>query len=157
MINSLFFLASLSTFSGDTVGADLYLERLKRFGASVLENNEEGLSQAVEAFEVVLDVFKGKNEKASRRLAQLRQTLASQKGDAPGALRPILEFADEVLNARDADASKVTSLSNDVFKQWEEAIQERKVKNILQSLNQLQVIASGSVDMKFLLTDEVES
>jgi tetratricopeptide (TPR) repeat protein len=90
-------------------------------------------------------------------LAQLRQNLASQKGDTPEALRPLLQLADTALNARDADASKVTSLSNNVFKQWDEALQQRNVNNITLLLNQLQVIARGSADTDFLRTHEVES
>src|SRR6185369_533503 len=107
--------------------------------------------------ELLLDVFRGKNERASRRLAELRQNLALEKGEMQKALGRILHLADAVLNAQDADASQVTSLANDVFNQWEEAIQKRKVNNILLLLNQLQVIADGSADTQFLRTNDVES
>jgi tetratricopeptide (TPR) repeat protein len=157
MIIRLVSLAALKIFSGNTIVAEQYLARLRKFDAEVLDEQEEGLSQVVLLLEMLLDVFRGKNERASRRLAELQQTFLSEKGEMLEALRPLLQIADVALRTKDADASKVTSLWNDVLKQWEEGIQERKVNKILLLLSQVELMAGGSADMKLLRTNDVES
>jgi tetratricopeptide (TPR) repeat protein len=157
LIISLASLAALNIFSGNTIEAEQYLARLRKFDAKVLDEQEEGLSHGVLLLEVLLDVFRGKNEKAIRQLAELQQALVSEEGELPQALRPLLQIADVALRTKDADPSKVTSLWNDVLKQWEEGIQERKVNKILLLLSQVQLMAGGSADLKLLRANDVES
>jgi tetratricopeptide (TPR) repeat protein len=156
VIISLLALTFLNAILGDKVEADLYLSRLKKIDAKVLDEQEEGLSKLVPLVDAMSDMIQNKTESARRKIVGVRQSLASNPGDVERALVPILLMVETSLDAPEGGDPTATVLPADRLREWDEMLRGGNVNRLVMLLTQVEATSSVQATAESLRSKQVE-